>query len=286
MLAVRMAARWQLTAMIQTFDIKAARKIYTPRKQDSYKGDYGHVLMVAGSAGMCGAAILSTRACLHSGAGLATVWSEEICRNPLQTSVPEAMFIAEEPSFARFDVAACGCGLGRSGESLLKVKALLSSGIPLVLDADALNLIAFNNLQGKIPQDSILTPHVGEFERLAGKCQSAAEREAKAACFAHEHKIVLVLKGHRSKIFAPGPVVYENTTGNAGMATAGSGDVLCGIIASLLAQKYTPLQAAAFGVFLHGAAGDFASRELSEEYITAMDIINHLPQAFLTVKNK
>lgn len=267
------------------FDINRAKESYIRRNPESYKGDYGHVLMATGSKGMCGAAILSASACLHAGAGLVTIWSEEICRNPIQTALPEAMFTSDEPDLKRFDIAACGCGLGRDEKAVQKVTRILHSNIPAVLDADALNIIAFGSLQNEIPQGCVLTPHIGEFERMAGKCSCAEERSKRAAEFATEHKVFLVLKGHRSETFTPEGKVYINTSGNAGMATAGSGDVLCGIIASMLAQKYIPETAVPLGVFLHGLAGDFAAEKYTEEYITASDIVNCLPQAFKAIMN-
>lgn len=267
------------------FDINRAKESYIRRNPESYKGDYGHVLMATGSKGMCGAAILSASACLHAGAGLVTIWSDDICRNPIQTALPEAMFTADEPNMTKFDIVACGCGLGREANAVEKVKKILHSGTPAVLDADALNIIASCSLQREMPQGCVLTPHIGEFERLAGKCSCAEERSKRAADFAMKHKVYLVLKGHRSETFTPKGNVYINTSGNAGMATAGSGDVLCGIIASLLAQKYIPETAVPLGVFLHGLAGDFAAANYTEEYITARDIINSLPQAFKAIIN-
>lgn len=263
------------------FGIESARLCLKVRNEDSYKGDYGHVLLAVGSPGMCGAAILSASACLHSGAGLLTVLSDDTCRLPMQISVPEAMFISELPENTnRFSVVGCGCGMGQSGRALAVLRSLLVCGRPLVLDADALNLVAKHSLFDMLPQGSILTPHVGEFDRLTGGCENNEERELKAKAFAADYKVYVILKGHRTHIFTPYGNVYENTTGNAGMATAGSGDVLCGIISSLAAQKYEPETAAVLGVFIHGLAGDCAAEILGEEYMTAGDIIRHLSAAF------
>ncbi|HEY5393532.1 MAG TPA: NAD(P)H-hydrate dehydratase, partial [Hanamia sp.] len=267
--------------------------IYHPRSEFSNKGTFGYACLLAGSYGMMGAAVLSSRACLRSGVGKLTTYTCEAGYTVFQTCVPEAMckvfgkkFIKDAKDFSDFDVIGIGPGIGKYDSH----KALLKSVFehfkkPMVIDADALNILSENkNLYKLIPENSIITPHPKEFERLFGKSNSDFDRVNLAFEKAKELKIYIVLKGHFTLIATPDGKGYFNSTGNAGMATAGAGDVLTGIITALVAQKYSPLDACIFGVYLHGLAGDIAARHLSKEALIANDIIANLGNAFKTIE--
>ena len=267
--------------------------VFQPRKRFSHKGTYGHALLVAGSRGKMGAAQLSAKACLRSGAGMLTVHVPKCGETIMQTAFPEAMvemdaheeFFTTVPSITPYTALGVGPGLGQQLETAVALDELLSSVIkPVVLDADALNLIAANNdILAKVPSRSILTPHPKEFDRLAGTSNSAYERLQKAREFAKEHRLCIVLKDAYTAVCTSEGNVYFNTCGNPGMATAGSGDVLTGIILGLLAQGYEPETAAVAGVFLHGTAGDLAAAHWSEYGMIAGDIIEALGKAFKQV---
>lgn len=270
------------------------KRIYLPRKQFANKGNYGYACLVAGSYGMMGAAILSSKACLRSGVGKLTCY---ICKDGyivMQTSVPEAMckmfgktFIKEIKNLQDFDVVGIGPGIGKhaSHKQLLQT-VFKNSKKPVVIDADGLNsLSAYKSLYKSIPANSIITPHPKEFERLFGKTNNDFERMNLAIAKAKELNIFIVLKGHHTLIATPDGKGYFNSTGNAGMATAGSGDVLTGIITSLLAQHYSPLNSCILGVYLHGLAGDFAAKKLSKEAMIAGDIIDFLGEGFLKIEH-
>jgi len=273
---------------IEKEDIQPKIKI---REKFSHKGTYGHVLIFAGSRDMAGAAVLSSEAALRSGAGLVTVHSASCNRIILQTAVPEVIFesdnnehcISEFRDLTKFNAIAIGPGIGQTGETSFFLKSILSAySNPIVLDADALNLIAANDLPHLIPENSILTPHPKEFERLFGKSTNSYDRLQKASTIAQTHKIIIILKGAHTQIFMPNGKIYFNSTGNAGMATAGSGDVLTGIMVGLLAQGYQPQDAALTGVFLHGLAADLIPE--TEETMLASDIIRGLKLAFRTLR--
>lgn len=262
------------------------------REKFSHKGTYGHALIFAGSRDMAGAAVLSSEAALRSGAGLVTVHSASCNRIILQTAVPEVIFesdnnehcISEFRDLTKFNAIAIGPGIGQTGETSSFLKNILSVySNPVVLDADALNIIAANNeLLHLIPENSILTPHPKEFERLFGKSTNSYDRLQKASEIAQSHKIIIILKGAHTQIFMPDGKIYFNSTGNAGMATGGSGDVLTGIMVSLLAQGYQPQDAALTGVFLHGLAADLIPE--TEETMLASDIIRGLKLAFKALR--
>ncbi|MEO8413599.1 MAG: NAD(P)H-hydrate dehydratase [Ginsengibacter sp.] len=268
---------------------KEIQQIYIPRKSFSNKGNYGSACLVAGSFGMMGAAVLSAKACLRSGVGKLTCY---VCKEGyiiMQASTPEAMcktfgntFIKDVENFKSFDVIGIGPGIGKhlSHKQLLQ-KVFKNAKSPVVLDADALNVLSsYPSLYKSIPAQSIITPHPKEFERLFGKSENDFERINLALRKSKELDIYIVLKGHHTLIAAPDGKGYFNSTGNAGMATAGAGDVLTGIITGLLAQKYSPLHASILGVYLHGLAGDFAAKKLSQEAMIASDIIDNLGDAF------
>ncbi len=262
-----------------------------PRPKFAHKGTFGHALLIAGKYGMAGAAILSAKACLRSGVGKVTVHSPQMNNSILQISVPEAIvshdtsdtiFTAAVRS-RTFEAVAVGPGIGTDrATSAALIEQLTQSERPMVIDADALNILAERPTYiGQIPPKSILTPHMGEFRRLCHRENlSNAEALAKALEFAAEHDVYVILKGHHSAICTPEGYAYLNDSGNSGMGTAGSGDVLTGILAALLAQGYSPLAACFIGVFVHGLAGDLAASSLSEEGTTASDIIDYLPAAF------
>ncbi len=266
------------------------KKIYVPRKQFSNKGNYGYACLVAGSYGMMGAAVLSSMACLRSGVGKLTCY---VCKDGyeiMQTSVPEAMsktfgrrFIKDIKNIDDFDVVGVGPGIGKHTSHKQLLKTIFKDfNKPTVIDADGLNILStVHSLYKEIPENSIITPHPKEFERLFGKTNDNFEQMKLAMSKAQELKIYIVLKGHHTLIATPGGMGYFNSTGNAGMATAGAGDVLTGIITGLLAQKYSSLDACILGVYLHGYAGDLAAKKLSKEAMLAGDIIEYLGEGFL-----
>lgn len=269
-------------------------EVFQPRDKFSHKGTYGHALLIAGSKGKMGAALLAARSCLRSGVGLLTVHIPQRGEMIMQTGFPEAMisldphqdYFTTVPEMASYSAIGLGPGLGQHLESAAALERLLqTTDKPVVLDADALNLIASNkDLQNRIPERSILTPHPKEFDRIAGESSSTFERLKKAQAFAQEHRLCVVLKGTYTATCTPSGNVYFNSTGNPGMATAGSGDVLTGIILGLLTQGAVPETAAVSGVFLHGTAGDLAAVYRSEESMIAGDITDMLGKAFKQIK--
>jgi NAD(P)H-hydrate epimerase len=260
------------------------KKRFKKREKFSHKGTFGHALMVAGNTGKCGAAILSSKACLKGGAGLVTVHSNDECSFAIHTSISEVMIdnsSLESLNIKRFSAIGIGPGIGtESSQELLLQTILKNAECPLLLDADALNIYSQNPENYRLPENTILTPHPKEFDRIAGKSENAFERLQKAKKFAKENNVILVLKGAYTAICTLDGMVFFNSTGNAGMATAGSGDVLSGIITSLLAQGYLPIEAAIVGVYIHGAAGDFAAKNKSTTGMIASDIIENLYLVF------
>lgn len=276
----------------QLIDAAVIRSIYKKRKAAAHKGNFGHALLLAGSYGKTGAAILSAKACLRSGVGLLTMHSPTCGIIPLQTALPEAMvetdanekYLSNTPAdLLRYTSIGIGPGIGLQEETATAfIQLLQQAHQPMVLDADALNLLSIKkDLSALLHSDCILTPHPKEFERLFGKAANDFERIEKAKEKATELNCVIVLKGHHTFIACPDGTAWFNSTGNAGMATAGSGDVLTGILTGLLAQGYNTTEAAILGVYLHGLAGDFAAAELSQEAMTAGDITRYLGKAFL-----
>lgn len=274
-------------------DSNLVKKIYKPRKAFSHKGDYGHACLLAGSYGMMGAAVLSSGACLRSGAGKLTCHTCAQGYAILQSGVPEAMCRVSGESFLSADIAGLegfdaigiGPGIGNHPEHALLLKNLFSRfARPVVMDADALNTMSREKeLLTSVPEGSILTPHPKEFERLFGPAASGFERIQQALSIAAARRLYIVLKGHFTLIATPEGKGFFNSTGNAGMATAGSGDVLTGILTGLLAQGYSPYEACILGVYLHGLAGDLAAGEISQEALIAGDIIRYMGKAFTTI---
>lgn len=260
----------------------------------AHKGTFGHALIVSGSMGMAGASVLCAKAALRSGAGLVTVHGPSENRTIIQTAIPEAIFqpdyasdyITEVKSLETYNAVAIGPGIGKHFKTGNMLRNFLEHHQqPCVLDADALNIIAEQKeFLTLIPRNSILTPHPKEFERLFGATTSPYERMKKAEEAALEYGVIIVLKGAYTLIAIPNGKLFFNPTGNSGMATAGSGDVLTGIIVGLLAQGYSSEEAAKIGVFLHGRAGDLALKKESEESLIASDIVERLGEAFQSIK--
>ena len=268
--------------------------IYKKRNRFGHKGNFGHALMIAGSYGKMGAAVLSSKACLRSGVGLLSCHIPKCGYDIMQTALPEAMVMTDfnssfitklEDDLSKYKAIGLGPGIGTASETRNMLKEVLTAyQKPVVLDADALNNLAVDKeLLLLVPADSILTPHPKEFERLFGETADEFERIELAILKAKEFKVVIVLKGHHTLIATPGGKAFYNTTGNAGMATGGSGDVLTGILTGLLAQGYTAEQTAILGVYLHGLAGDMAAEMLSMEAMIAGDIVEQIPAAFINL---
>ncbi|HEY8403728.1 MAG TPA: NAD(P)H-hydrate dehydratase [Flavobacteriales bacterium] len=262
---------------------------FKPRSKFGYKNQYGHVRIVAGSKGKMGAAIMSARAAMRTGSGLVTASIPSHGLSILQTALPEVMCETDVQTDnlcnvefdAKYSATALGPGIDQAPETALMLRRFLKMAThPLVLDADALNIIAAKNLFRDIPQRSILTPHVGEFDRLFGKHEHTASRIETMQQMSIEYDLIIVLKGAHTIVATPTGELYFNSTGNVGMATAGSGDVLTGVIVSLLGQGYSSVEAARFGVYLHGLAGDIAAEQFGYASMTAGDIIAMLPAAY------
>ncbi|MBO4641542.1 MAG: NAD(P)H-hydrate dehydratase [Bacteroidaceae bacterium] len=273
-------------------DINRMAEIYRIRPADAHKGTMGHALLVAGRYGMAGCASLAAEACLRSGVGKLTIHTIRKNRNILQMNVPEAILHLDSGTdflrtsvqdFSPYQSVGMGPGLGTKASTCL-ARYLEKCDLPMVLDADALNLLAQNPaLLQKM--DCILTPHVGEMQRLAkGFGLDGEDMYQCAVQMATERKCIVVLKGYHTKICLPDGSALCCPRGNAGMATAGSGDVLTGIITGLLAQGYKLDEAAALGVWLHASAGDYAAEKMGQECMLARDIIIFLPQAFSEIK--
>ena len=270
-------------------------RLVKPRPRFAHKGTFGHALLSAGSYQMSGAAVLAARACLHTGCGLLTVHVPQSAYQIMQTAVPEAILNIDDSQteyctpdrLQRFSAVGVGPGIGTSEQVRDGLAQLLKNcTAPMVIDADAINILADTpELLNSLKPNTILTPHPGEFDRLTHRHTSGYERLLTQIELARRLNVIIVLKGAFTSVVTPDGTVRFNTTGNAGMATAGSGDVLTGIILSLLAQKYTPAEAAVLGVGIHGLAGDIAARTDGMEFVTASNITDNLGKAFLKLKN-
>ncbi|MBC7829522.1 MAG: NAD(P)H-hydrate dehydratase [Chitinophagaceae bacterium] len=272
-------------------DEPIARAIIQPRRLFAHKGNFGHALLIAGSYGKIGAAVLAAKACLRSGTGLLTMHLPSCGNYVMQTAVPEAMVDSDADEkinttvttpLDKYDCIGIGPGLGTAYQTTSLMQNIVANyRRPLVLDADALNILSTHpEWLNKLPAQSVLTPHPKEFERLFGSSGNDFERIQLAKQKAREHQVIVVLKGHHTFIATPSEKCFFNSTGNAGMATGGTGDVLTGIITSLIAQQYLPENAAVLGVYLHGLAGDLAAKQMSEPSLIASDIIDRLGDAF------
>lgn len=275
-------------------DNSLIKTIYKSRNAFAHKGTYGHALLVGGSYGKMGAIQLAAKACLRSGAGLTTAFIPECGYQVMQTSLPEAMVIADKQreylsalpdEIEKYNAVGIGPGMGTKAETIQMVSFIIRRyNKPLVIDADGLNCLAQQtDLLKHLPSLSILTPHPKEFERLFGTVSNDFERLKLARAKAKELNVIIILKSHNTSIALPGGMCYFNSTGNAGMAKGGSGDVLTGIITALLAQGYPPEQAAILSVYLHGLSGDLAVEVFSKESLVASDIVMFLSQAFKTI---
>jgi ADP-dependent NAD(P)H-hydrate dehydratase / NAD(P)H-hydrate epimerase len=275
--------------------IDLARSILRPRARFSHKGTYGHALLLAGRYGSMGAAVLAARAAMRSGVGLLSAQVPACGVDVMQTAVPEVMCAADDhphiltgfPKLERFSAIGIGPGIGTEEETSSALKRLIQDAkVPLVLDADALNILSDNTTWlSFLPPQTVLTPHPKEFDRLAGKSESGFERWQRQQAFAKRHNCVVVLKGAFTSICNPAGQTFFNMMGNPGMATAGSGDVLTGIILGLLAQGYRPTEASVLGVFLHGLSADLKAEHSGMEALIASDIVEGLGAAFLHVIN-
>ncbi len=273
----------------EVLDENIIKGILKPRNKFSHKGNFGHAALVAGSYGMMGAALLAAKACLASGAGRLTCYIPSCGYGIMQASLPEAMcivsgekHIGQAENIQVFDAAGIGPGIGTQKEiSLLLGDIFSANHKPLVLDADALNVISIQKeLLPNIPGGSVITPHPREFERLFGHTADDFERLELAKEKAAALNIYIVLKGHYTAIITPRGKTWFNNTGNAGMAKAGMGDVLTGIITGLMVRGYMLPEAAILGVWLHGLGGDIAAERFSQEAMQASDLVDCLPDAW------
>jgi NAD(P)H-hydrate epimerase len=276
-------------------DQQHACSLLKKRKMFAHKGSYGHGLLLAGSRGKIGAALLAARGALRAGLGLLTIHLPISAGSLVQISLPEAMssfdfgeeYLTQIPDLSRYSALAAGPGIGTNILTQEAVNQLIHKAkVPLVLDADALNILAENPLWiRQLPENAILTPHPVEFDRLSGiVVKTEEERLQMAIHFAYSYRVILVLKGAFTRIIFPDGTVWFNSTGNPGMATAGSGDVLTGIILGLLCQGYTSGEAALLGVFLHGRSADLRVRESSQESLIASEIADYLGNAYASLK--
>lgn len=264
--------------------------MYMPREKFSHKGNYGHGLIIGGSYGKIGAVVLASKAALSSGGGLVTAYIPKCGYTVLQSAVPEAMVVtdAEEELISNIEfsiqpnVIGFGVGVGTDNKTEEAFKHFLKTNtLPLVIDADGLNILAENNaLMKLLPKDSVLTPHPKELQRLIGTWKDDFDKLEKAKAFSKKYQLVLVIKGANT-ITVYQDKLYINTTGNPGMATAGSGDVLTGIIVGLISQGYNPLIATVFGVYLHGKSADIAIEDYGYQSLLASHIIEYLGPAYL-----
>lgn len=272
-------------------DKPAAEKLIKSRDKFSHKGTFGHALIMAGSYGKMGAAVLSGKACLRSGVGLLTMHIPSCGYDIIQISLPEAMAItdadpkhlAEVTDLDSYSAIGIGPGVGKEPATVHAIEKLLNELNPdetkakLVIDADALNILSENrHLLEKLPANTVLTPHPKEFQRLAGDSSDEFERLQIGINFAKKHEVIICLKGANTAVILPNGEVHFNSTGNPGMATGGTGDVLTGIVTSLLAQKYRPQEAAILAVYQHGLAGDRAAEKKGYSALIASDVVEGL----------
>ncbi|MBA4744594.1 MAG: NAD(P)H-hydrate dehydratase [Muricauda sp.] len=263
--------------------------MYRPRLKFSHKGTYGHSVIIGGSYGKIGAVQLATNACLSVGSGLVTAFVPKCGYDSLQSAVPEVMVLtgSREKSISEIEipfepsVVGIGMGIGLDGDTISAFGSFLKkSSAPMVIDADGLNILSQNpEMLKDVPRLSVLTPHPKELQRLIGEWTSDFDKLEKAKAFASKYDLVVVVKGAHTITIYNGKG-YVNTTGNPGMATAGSGDVLTGMITGLLAQGYSSVEAAIFGVYLHGLAGDLAVPSTGYEALKASILVEHIGNAY------
>ena len=288
-----------VSSRYELLDDEIIYSIHKPRKQFSHKGSFGHALIVAGSYGKMGAAVLAAKACLRSGVGLVTCHIPQCGYTIMQATIPEVMVVTDSNAsfntkidpdsyrddLTKYEAIGIGPGLGTASETKMLLHEIFDVyRIPIVLDADALNILASQkDLLQLIPPGSILTPHPKEFQRLFGETANEFDRVLLCLQKARELNCIIVLKGHHTFIATSDGKGFFNSTGNAGMATAGSGDVLTGILTGLLAQGYSSTETAILGVYLHGCAGDLAAEKFSMEAMIAGDIIESLGEVFKAI---
>jgi len=274
----------------QLVESSQVQDILRSRSHFAHKGSFGNALLISGCYGMMGAAVLAGKAALRTGSGLVTVHVPRFGYQIVQTSLPEALISIDESDIifsgindlSPYQAIGIGPGLGcKSNTRLALYELIKSSRVPMIVDADGLNILSANKeWLNTLSENTILTPHPKEFDRLAGDSASGYERNQKQIQMARKYKLIIVLKGAFTSIALPDGTCYFNPTGNPGMATAGSGDVLTGIVLSLLGQNYPPVHAAILGVYLHGLAGDLAAGKMSEEAVIAGDIIENIGSAY------
>ncbi len=267
------------------------RKIYKPLQRFAHKGTYGHALLIAGSLGKIGASIMASKACLRSGAGLITAHTPWCGMDAIHSSVPEVMVNLDKsethfsslPDLSPYNAIAIGPGIGMHPETQNALKLLIQEAkSPLIIDADGLNILAENKTWlSFLPPGTILTPHLKEFERITSPTDNHFNRLEILMAFTQRFKVYVVLKGAFSAIGFPDGTVYFNPTGNPGMATGGTGDVLTGIILGLKATGYSSGEACILGTWLHGKAADIAAKKISQPALIATDVIGYLGKAFL-----
>ncbi len=264
--------------------------LYKPREKFSHKGDFGHALIVGGSYGKIGAVNLASRAALSSGSGLVTAFIPKCGYHSMQASFPEAMVITDKDEEYISDISftiepnaiGLGVGLGTEDKTVKAIEAFLKTNkVPLVIDADGLNILSKKKTLLKLlPEQTVLTPHPKELERLVGEWSDDFEKLKKVKAFSKKYKTIVVIKGANT-ITVFGDKLYINTTGNPGMATAGTGDVLTGVITGLIAQGYEPLAATIFGVYLHGKSADISLEDYGYQSLIASHIIETLGEAYI-----
>jgi len=282
----------QLQPLAQLVYQPMAQQLYRQRDKFAHKGTYGHAVIAGGSLGKVGAIHLSCKAALKAGAGLVTAYVPKHANTIIQSSVPEVMCMLDESenNLTSFEIEiepsamAVGMGMGTNEATIEGLEAFLDRiHCPMVFDADALNCFSMKpEMLSKLPKYAILTPHEGELKRLIGQWEDDFDKLNKTKAFTKKYECVVIIKGAHSLIIHD-EMVFVNTTGNPGMATAGSGDVLSGILAGLSAQGYAPMDAAILGVYLHGTAGNLVAHEDGYESLIASDIIQHLGKAFLSL---
>ena len=276
--------------LAETYHSNDAIDDYLMREKFDHKGTYGHSLVIGGSYGKIGAVILAAKAALRVGSGLVTVYVPKCGYEIIQTALPEAMVVTDSSNDHIRDISltidptviGIGIGMGTNGETIDALKNLFKqTKSPLVIDADALNCISEDKeLLRSLPKRTILTPHPGELERLIGPWKNDYEKIEKVKSFSTEYDVIIVIKGAHT-ISIDNENMFINTSGNPGMATAGSGDVLTGMITGLMSQGYEPLKAALFGVYLHGSSGDISSKYQGLEGIIASDIVENIGNAYM-----
>ena len=277
------------SGFVKDVDATYINSLLLGRIPESYKGNYGHALLVCGSKGMMGAAVLSARGALKSGCGLVTLHIPVPYETVLYQTVPQAMlsldsgehFSCVPDRLEKYTAVGIGCGVGRADDSIAALRDLLKRAgklsCKMILDVDAINMVAMDRqCLEVVPAGTVFTPHEGEFERLVGKWDSSEHKIEKLRNFAGIHSVVVVLKGHNTRVCDSEGNIFINHTGNAGMAKGGSGDVLTGLITGLLARGYAPVDAAVIGVYFHGKAGDIAAKCLGMESMNSGDIADNI----------